>query len=493
MNFSYETQGVNTYLVYEMAANEQTDTMSLGMLSNNKIPGLAQTIFMQMDTQRYIKYNVSSKVSVRQFFSGAVNKKRLLGVFRGIVNAMLSAEEYMLDSSAILTDLDYIFTDVSTCETDLICLPVIDNERTAVDLCSFFKEIMFRTQFDQTENCDHVTKIINYLNSSVMFSLLDFKNLLEQINGPATPQSAVALTTPIRAASVASAPPMPVKQPTVTPSVQPSVPQVQQPVSPQTVVVPNKENSAPAQPNMPQANDKKMSWFYLLQHYNKENAAAYKAQKQAKKNVAKSGVPAQQKVEKKNTKQVVQPTGNVSFAVPGQTAPAVTPARQPAQPMTPAAPQTMPVTPVQSVQPTQPAYTPRPIQQTKPMNFGETTVLGAGAAGETTVLTAAGYSNSVCEPYLIRKSNNEEIKLNKPVFKIGKEKSYVDYFIGDNSAVSRSHAEFLNRDGNCFVMDTNSTNHTYVNGVMIQSNVEIMLKHGDTVRLADEDFEFRLH
>ena len=38
------------------------------------------------------------------------------------------------------------------------------------------------------------------------------------------------------------------------------------------------------------------------------------------------------------------------------------------------------------------------------------------------------------------------------------------YFIGDNTAVSRSHANIITREGRCFILDTNSTNHTYVNG-----------------------------
>ena len=126
-------------------------------------------------------------------------------------------------------------------------------------------------------------------------------------------------------------------------------------------------------------------------------------------------------------------------------------------------------------------------------NFGETTVLGGGSnIGETTVLGAS--TATVQEnPHLIRTKNNEKINLNKPVFRIGKEKSYVDYFIGDNTAISRSHANFITREGEYFVTDTNSTNHTYVNGVMIQSNVETKLNHGDKVRLANEDFEFKLY
>ena len=54
----------------------------------------------------------------------------------------------------------------------------------------------------------------------------------------------------------------------------------------------------------------------------------------------------------------------------------------------------------------------------------------------------------------------------------------------------RSHANILNRDGEYYIVDTNSTNHTYVNGVMIRSNVETKLTHGAKITLANESFEF---
>ena len=76
MNFTFETQGTNTYLVYQVGDEDRIDSMSLGMLTNNKIPGLASTIFTQMDMTKYVKFNVSAKISVKQFFNGPVNKKR---------------------------------------------------------------------------------------------------------------------------------------------------------------------------------------------------------------------------------------------------------------------------------------------------------------------------------------------------------------------------------------------------------------------------------
>ena len=80
MNITYESQGTMTYGVYQIQPNDVLDTLGLGMLTNNKIPGLAATQFTQMDNQRYIKFNVTAKVPVSQFFTGQVNRKRLLGV-----------------------------------------------------------------------------------------------------------------------------------------------------------------------------------------------------------------------------------------------------------------------------------------------------------------------------------------------------------------------------------------------------------------------------
>ena len=104
----YENQGTSTYLVYEIKETDVIDSMSLGMITNNKISGLAQTVYTQMDKQMFIKYNVSAKVSVSQFFEGTVNRKRLIGVFNGIVDALISAEEYMIDTRSILLNMDYI-------------------------------------------------------------------------------------------------------------------------------------------------------------------------------------------------------------------------------------------------------------------------------------------------------------------------------------------------------------------------------------------------
>ena len=156
-------------------------------------------------------------------------------------------------------------------------------------------------------------------------------------------------------------------------------------------------------------------------------------------------------------------------------------------------PQPQQVKQPQPSQPSQPLQQPQPEMQGQQMNFGETTNLDMLMRGGTTVLNSSMRPPDMVSPHLIRIKTNENIMIDKPVFRIGKEKSYVDYFVSDNTAVSRSHANIVSRESKYYVMDTNSTNHTYLNGKMIQSNVEVELAHGDKIRLGNEDFEFMMY
>lgn len=557
MSFTYENQGNNTYLVYKIGASDNVDTMSLGMITNNKIDGIVPTLFTQSDTDRFIKYNISAKVSAKEFLSGVVNKKRLLGVFISVLKAIKSTEEYMIDARSLLIDLEHIYVDVSKCDAMLVCLPLV-RQNESVNIPMFFKQIMFSTQFDQNENCDYVAQIINYLNSTPVFSVDAFEKILMDIDADnlniAASKAVVGQQKPVQPQSQSQSqqpkPMQPAMNQLKNAQVQTNMPSQgkmqsqRETQSANNVVQPNQVNFAV--PNMNPQNqnrinnnvqmgtnisgtyvettsEKQMSMFGLLTHYSKENKQIYerqKAQRKAQKEAEKNGaaMPGQ------NVK-----ASNASFAIPGQP-PQQRPQPQTVMPQQPqqqfaqpqrqftqsnqpqsqfAQPQPMPQAqqkPVQQVQPQpvqnqntntgmtgNPSVPPQILENmTKAGNFGETTVLGVGSeAGETTVLGTS--QAQIIKPYLLRIKNNERIELNKPVFRIGKERSYVDYFVSDNTAVSRSHANIINKDNEFYIVDTNSTNHTYVNGSMIQSNVETKIEHGTKIRLANEDFEFFMY
>lgn len=546
--FQYENEGTATYLVYALTDQDVLDSMSLGMLINNSIPGLAPTLFTQMNITKYIKYEISAKIAASKLFIGAVNKKRLIGVFNGIVSALLSAEDYMIDTRSIVLDLDYIFADVSTCETQLICLPVMNENTDKVNLGAFFKNIVFNIQSDQTENCDYVAKIINYLNGTPQFSLTDFKKVLDDISRSDDSSSVGGYQTlDVRPAKNSKYDMSDFSNQTQTVNVQPSanhisqqqvmqqqvVPQQvsrQQVVQQQVISQSNVQQQIPQQPVKRQfiqrqkkekkkksqatiqteqpalaPGEKPISMFGLLMHYNKENVAKYKAQKAAKNAQANSSSPtARQQIQEQtqakapNNRFAIPGQQNQSFAIPGQeddpTRIVTSPQDQSAMNNHVSQQHIVQQPVIQQVQPVSHGYNPNTSYFESSTDFGSTTVLGGNDEGKTSVLSDIPEYDveNAKKPGLIRTINNERIPIDKPYFRIGKEKSYVDYFIGDNSYISRGHASIITRDGHYYIVDNNSRNHTYVNGDPITSSTEVEIRNGDTIKLANEEFEFKL-
>ena len=480
-NFTYENQGTNTYLVYKVEADDVLDNMSLGMLTNNKIPGLSGTLFTQINDDMFVKYNISSLISANQLFYGTVNRRRLLSVFKGVADTMLALDDYMIDVNLVLLNLDYIFVDPSTYAVSMICLPIANRE--TVTMYDFIKNIMFSTQFEQSENCDYVTRIINYLNSTPTFSLSSFKQFIDSLVDNSAPTPAVNI--PVRATPITTAHPVvnntpsKVETPVAKPIEQPVKSVVPPVVKNEPVVINSPENNASA----PQA--KNMSLFYLMQHYNKENAAAYKAQKEAKKQAGKkAAAPAKTKSAKT--------VGNtdMGFAIPGQEIPVA-----PATPVQ--TPQNVPLQNKPQPQPVAatPAANPTPVRQQAPSStyIHQVPTFDDFDDDEGTVVIGVNQQERQLSPHLIRRKTGERIQINKPVFKIGRNSELNDYNIQGNNFIGHRHCHIVTRDTDFYIIDDNTKNHTYVDGQMITGSIEVQISDGCIIRLADEDFEFKLY
>ena len=89
--------------------------------------------------------------------------------------------------------------------------------------------------------------------------------------------------------------------------------------------------------------------------------------------------------------------------------------------------------------------------------------------------------------YLIRENTNEKIDLNREKMVLGKG-SGADYKLEGNKAISRRHAAFFYEDGQVYVEDLGSSNHTYIDDCKVDGRQ--LLQDQDRIRIADEDFIF---
>lgn len=540
--FKYENQGASSFLVYQLKEEDVLDNISLNMLTSNKAKGLASTNYMQMDTQRFIRYTITGKITANQFFARPVTKQSFMGIFKGITEAMVSAEEYMLDPACILLDLNQIYTDVSTGETECICLPV-ENEKEQKDQREFLKSVMFQAQFENPEEGSYVTRILNYLNSIPVFSSLDFLNLLTEMERegkkdrtPLAPAAKESLQQGVAEFGNAVA--------------NSSVGGMAASFFEQSSLSPagalKQENAVEeAIPDIPVPDDipkeERISLFYLLQHYNNNRAKEYmaqqkqlKARKEAlkkielakkggkKKSAASFNLPGGKAKTASAAPKAKKPSsGGFSFQVPGKESGKDKPgedlsgikslpnASVNSQGNSVGNPKvSAPVGAGMNIPKSNPSVAKGTLQPAKPSplfsnqqeavgnggrNFGDTTVLHSGFRGEeTSVLNYTKAPDTPKQPYLLRIKNGERIPITGSIFRLGKEEKFVDYVIHDNEAISRSHANIISRNGQYFLQDNNSTNHSFLNGQQCISNVELPLQDKASIRLGNEEFQFLL-
>ena len=553
--FKYENQGASSFLVYQLKEEDVLDNISLNMLTSNKAKGLASTNYMQMDTQRFIRYTITGKITANQFFARPVTKQSFMGIFKGITEAMVSAEEYMLDPACILLDLNQIYTDVSTGETECICLPV-ENEKEQKDQREFLKSVMFQAQFENPEEGSYVTRILNYLNSIPVFSSLDFLNLLTEMERegkkdrtPLAPAAKESLQQGVAEFGNAVA----------NSSVGGMAASFfeQSSLSPAGVL--KQENAVEeAIPDIPVPDDipkeERISLFYLLQHYNNNRAKEYMAQQKQlkerkealkkielakkggkKKSAASLNLPGGKAKTASAAPKAKKPSsGGFSFQVPGKesgkdkpgedlpgikslpnasvnsrsnsagnpkiSAPVGSgmniPKSNPSAGSGMNIPKRNPSVAKGTLQPAKPSPLFSNQQEATGnggRNFGDTTVLHSGFRGEeTSVLNYTKAPDTPKQPYLLRIKNGERIPITGNIFRLGKEEKFVDYVIHDNEAISRSHANIISRNGQYFLQDNNSTNHSFLNGQQCVSNVELPLQDKASIRLGNEEFQFLL-
>ena len=126
-----------------------------------------------------------------------------------------------------------------------------------------------------------------------------------------------------------------------------------------------------------------------------------------------------------------------------------------------------------------------------------TTLLVEGDEGGTTLLVEDEEEGTTllqqeAFPIFERKNTGESVEINKNIFTIGKEYES-DFIVSNNKAISRRHAVIEKINGNYYLTDKKSTNHTYLNGEILEPERAYVLLDNDNIRIADEEFIFFLN
>ena len=104
----------------------------------------------------------------------------------------------------------------------------------------------------------------------------------------------------------------------------------------------------------------------------------------------------------------------------------------------------------------------------------------------------SGEDQPESQAFLLRRSSGEIIMLPHSPYIIGKVPLACDYVVGNNPALSRIHAiiRYDRSEDQYYIIDCGSTNHIYLNGIMIEDSLPSRLMDGMQIFLANERFDF---
>lgn len=469
--FQYEEQGEKKYLVYQKRDGERLDMFTMEMLSNNKIPGLVPFSYIQIDQSVTMKYNVTGLVSLAEYLENTVKKEQFLKILVSLCDAVMQAEDYMLDISAYVFDEDRIFVDSKETKACMVVLPV---EHEGVVPTNFFKKLLFNVKYDQTEDCSYVASLMTLLRDDSEFS---FQTFSEQVK---------------KYKKVGEFRKRAVKE----------VPNGNSQLSTDRFSEHPTENGRNTLANKGKNSDDKTAeerkeWLDILFSGEKEEPEKKRkglfSQKDKKEGKKGKGVKHffEKKKEKEEEKDFIwkqEENPLRGLAIPGLDA--VGKAFGNEESLFPKR--------IDKVAETEKEPIPVPAQKVNILqikaeqhDFGATEYYEEDL--EDTLMI--GQEEETCEKRFIlyRYKTQETFELSGDVIRIGRSPSISEVCLSGNRGIGRTHAILYIRNGDVYIADNNSKNKTFVDGEQIKAGEQPKrLLSGAKIRLGDEELEFRI-
>lgn len=471
MRYSNRQYGDDRYLVYHFEDGDTVETMSFGQITNNTIAGLAPATLTQMDSTISITYTITSLVSLDDFLRKPIKKKQLLGILSGIIKAVRSAQEYMIDQDVLMLDRKLMFLNPETMEMSLICVPAVNAEGAGRGLQEFLWELAARSVKDKSENREYVSELIEKLNPDDMLSLNDMDSIVAEFDyqdpvkipddwgfsGDSNPDSGNdSGETPESDGEEKENPG--------------TVLEVRNgdgwgsdgDQGGNVVEIDSDEDDDDLAPDdeEPEEDAEPAPNFWNRLFKRREGRGRGK----------KGAMP----VEEDEGEDIFDDAGNLGGGMESE-----------------------------------------PDQYDDPGNATVLEVKRTGGnggnggnyqnqtpgengqlVGNETVLEVRGNgvpANVQMNAHLIRENTGEIVYIKGTIFQIGSDYEYSDYHISDNRSVADTHARIILHRNEYYIKDINSKNHTYVDGKVIPGMVEVKLNHGSKVRLGTESFVFELY
>lgn len=506
-NFKARNIGNERYLTYTMGEDCELDEDVLDYCEENALKELVGIIYEEDDDYDYLTYDITDRVSLEEYIKSEMTCEKVLNILRNVADGLISLKEQAIHLSYVLLNKGFMFVDESDYSISFICLPVESKAAVASEFKSFVRQLLANMRYDVDENLSYVGKLLTYINSD-NFNLRGLVGLSEALMDEAGINHDEAGTIESDGVEVVSA----VEPEEDATTEESNVADFMTAIDEQDEKLPEIGDDAEEEDEESEDDvnpvDEELDSI-LPSDMTPEavdtdgDKSAEPKRKETDVDVIKDRIkklvgdktdtpPASHTITsldeldqildskppviKKNVVKVNRAAIIQNVAAEHESEEAATEESD----------EKTQIPVIEDIYDDMNIEKDEAEEKPKSRSILSRTV-GDAAAKQNTLLNAPK-----AVPYLIRVNTEERIMLNKPTFKLGKASRGVDYSVSGNGAVSRQHAVILQKDGVCFIKDNKSTNHTYVNGKMVEDGVEEILTHDSVIKLGDEEFIFKI-
>ena len=517
----FERRPDGMYVVNSLVYPEMVNNPELMIGSYRNVEGLLIIRTGNFRGRPSFECRVNGLVQLSRYLGGTVSKRKFLDIIYKAIQIMKGCKRNRLNLNNLYFHKDFMFIEPNSGRLFCIYFPVISIQNAAMPYM-FFKQIAFNVLFDGGDDRAYVYDYINFFKNPNGFSLEEFENFIVSLSGKNTPNNNSGFAKPVNLQN-----PHNLKSPQNLQSLQ-----VSQNFSAQNMTSPRTDYyySKPAAevPDFPEKkassllpdNDIKASQKEITDTEN--NSVDTKDIKNKKPvSLKKEDIPATPDADKIAE---IMPPADISTApekanydfekadtnTAENTINAVVACDTPKDTeIMDSSTKTTEILPTETTSSHKIKICDNCGSENessavfcfvcgKRLDKSEDTRKSASFENEDTDAydkTSILSGNFITEkyPYLIRVRNGEKIIINKPLFKIGREKASCDYAVDNNRAVSRTHAAIITRNTCCYITDLGSVNKTYVNDVIIPPQKEVEISPSNShisIKLADEEFQF---
>ncbi|MDD6035300.1 MAG: DUF6382 domain-containing protein [Lachnospiraceae bacterium] len=444
LQLSYEMGGSGNYL--SASLEEEVNTYQLKMIENNNISGILPIHSMRMNGMYKLQYDITGKSRLIDYLNKEnCSGRRAVKVLYSFLYALVHAEEYLLTYKQFLLEKEYIYLNEND-EVSFVYLPLSTRAVTTPEhIQSFIKGLLL--EHFTADGDAFFLGLLRYV-SMPEYSLLGLLKKLEAEQEKGMPS--VKQKEPVRS-----------------------------------------ENAPVAALNTHAGAANVQGGNSGVPVKGQAGAGMSAAMKKSEEPVKKTSEPPKKKGGPEGE------AGVFNFAVPGMAAAPSVPVKKDEKHKE----KTKEKKPSffdsllggkNKEKPAKAEAVPTPVKEVKaeaPVNK----MAGEGWVGTQIVGREQEYSKTVC-------LTDDEEKVEAVFEHAGKRVSltHFPYYVGRENAdyviarprISRKHIHIIKREERYYVIDDNSTNHTYLNGNIIAPYTEIEITSGDNIRLADETLTF---